>query len=272
MTSPARPGQLPAPLVAPASYDEEYYRTCCGGYAEWSASSGTRVSGMYAGSLALANLQPGEFIVDIGTGRGELLAVAVEGGAARAVGVEYSPMAVELAHQTLVARKVPTDRVDVVLADARRVPLPDGCADLVTMLDVVEHLAPAELDAALAEVLRLLRPGGRLLVHTFPTRTLYEVTYRAQRAARRHRRRNWPADPRLPAERFMHVNEQTVPRLRRSLRRAGFAKVNVHPGIWVYADFVPDEKARRIYHRLAGHRLTRRLGVANIWAEGKRPS
>lgn len=266
------PQALPAPVVAPDAYDEEYYRTCCGGYAEWTASDGAQAAGVYAGSLARARLAPGEVVVDIGTGRGELVAVAVEHGAARAVGVEYSPAAVALATQTLAARGAPADRVQVLLADARRIPLPDAGADLVTMLDVVEHLAPAELDTVLAEAWRLLRPGGRLLVHTFPTRTLYERTYRAQRSLTARRRREWPADPRLEVERTMHVNEQTVVGLRRSLRRAGFAAVDVRPGIWVYADFVPDERARRLYGRLAAFPPTRRLGAADIWAQGRHPS
>src|SRR5205085_622508 len=83
------------------------------------------------------------------------------------------------------------------------VPPPASFADLLLFVDVVEHLAPAELDAALRESLRILRPGGRVHIHTFPTRTMYDVTYRLLRTVgRRHR---WPADPRNEYERQMHV-------------------------------------------------------------------
>jgi SAM-dependent methyltransferase len=51
-------------------------------------------------------------------------------------------------------------RVNVVY-DGRRLPLADGCADLVFSASVFEHVA--DLDTALAEIGRVLRPGGRLV-------------------------------------------------------------------------------------------------------------
>jgi SAM-dependent methyltransferase len=52
------------------------------------------------------------------------------------------------------------------------VALPDATFDVVTMLDVVEHLGPDSLQKALAEIARLLRPGG-LLVITVPHRGFF---------------------------------------------------------------------------------------------------
>jgi ubiquinone/menaquinone biosynthesis C-methylase UbiE len=162
-------------------------------------------------------------------------------------------------------------KAEVAEADARAIPLDDGFADLVTLLDVVEHLAPAELDATLAEAYRVLRRRGRVLVHTMPNRSIYELTYRLQRAWRAGRRARWPADPRNDHERRMHVNEQTVSSLRRSLRRAGFRPARATLGQWVYTDFVPEVGAKATYGRLARRRLTARLGAADIWGEGTRP-
>jgi predicted SAM-dependent methyltransferase len=150
----------------------------------------------------------------------------------------------------------------------RRVPLDDGVADLVTLIDVVEHLSPAELFRALTEARRLLRPGGRVIVHTMPNRTVYRWTYRVQRWVRG---RSWPADPRNEWEHRMHVNEQTVTSLRRVLWRVGFAELDVRTGGMVYAGFVPNPAAHGLYFRLAARRLTRRLGVFDMWAEGVRP-
>ncbi|MGH2760932.1 MAG: SAM-dependent methyltransferase [Actinomycetota bacterium] len=262
---------LPTPLVPPGVYTEEYYRKWCAGYAEWTASEGASVAGIYPGILHLARMAPGDFLVDIGTGRGELLAVAVEAGAGRAVGVEYAPAAVSMAEQTLDIHGV-RDKAEVILADARSVPLPDGVADLVTMVDVVEHLSPEELHRSLTEARRLLKPGGRLFVHTMPNRLIYDVTYRVQRLLRPGRRRSWPKDPRLHHyEHVMHVNEQTRSSLRRYLRRAGFHPVRVWLGEWIYTDFVPDERARRLYARLAATPFTKRFGTADLFAEGSRP-
>jgi len=258
--------------VPAESYDESYYRTCCAGYEEWTASQGARADPLYDGSLQFARLRPGEVVVDVGTGRGELLAVAVERGAARAIGVEYAPDAVRLAEQTLAAHRLGADRAEVIRGDARRLPLGSSSADLVMMLDVVEHLTPPELDAALREALRVLRPGGRVFCHTLPNRLIYDITYRLQRLARPRRVQVWPVDPRNRLEHAFHVNEQTRRGLARALRRAGFAPVWARHGHWIHSAMVPEERARELYPRLAAHRATRCLGVADIWAGGLRPS
>jgi ubiquinone/menaquinone biosynthesis C-methylase UbiE len=215
-------------------------------------------------------MRPGETVVDIGTGRGELVAVAVEQGAGRATGVDYSSAAVDLARETLAAHDL-DDRASVVLADARAIPLPDGEADLVTLIDVVEHLAPAELDVTLAEVRRLLRVGGRVFIHTMPNRLIYDATYRVQRAAWPPRWKRWPAEPRTEVERTMHVNEQTVGSMCRTLRRAGFAEVRGEHGQWLHTAFVPDERARRLYPLLARFRATAPLGACDLFARAVKP-
>ena len=263
-------GAWRAPAVDPAVYDESYYRQHCGGAEAWERSDGAAIDPLYAGSLARADLRPGDVVVDVGTGRGELLVAALDAGAARAIGIEYSEDAVGLARRTLAAHAT-GDRAEVLAADARALPLGDATADLVTLLDVVEHLTEAELDAALAEVLRILRPGGRVLIHTLPSSTLYDVTYRLQRSLTPRRRRTWPADPRNEYEHRMHVGEQSVRSLRRALGRAGLTAVRVEPGAWIHVAFVPDERARRLYTRLARFRLTRWLGAADLWATARRP-
>jgi ubiquinone/menaquinone biosynthesis C-methylase UbiE len=261
---------LAPPAVAPEVYTEDYYLHWCGGHEDWVSSGGSRPDALYQGSLTKARFASGDVLVDLGTGRGELLVVAVEKGAQLALGIEYSLSALELAKRTLSASSA-GPRAVVTGADSRRLPLPDSMADLVTMLDIVEHLTPQELHDTLVEARRILRPGGRLFAHTMPTRTVYGVTYRIQRLTVPGRRRRWPADPRVEPERVMHVNEQTRTSLHRALKRAGFASVSVTRGDWVHDRFVPDEQARRLYHRLARRKVTAWLAIADLWAEATRP-
>jgi ubiquinone/menaquinone biosynthesis C-methylase UbiE len=257
---------LPDPTVPAELYDEEYYRNCCAGFAEWAASEGREFAGIYPGVLRRAGLRPGEVLVDVGTGRGEMIAVAVSMGAARAIGIEYSPAAVKMARRTLEAHRS-GERAAIVPADVRRMPIPDDFADLATMVDVVEHLTTNELAQTLLEVRRVLKPNGRVFVHTMPNRSIYNVTYRAQRALVPSRRRSWPRDPRNDYERAMHVNEQTVRGLRKALRAAGLRRVRVRVGEWIYTDFVPDATARALYGRLARIPGLARLGAGDLFAE-----
>ena len=266
----ADPAELPEPEVSREEYDREYFLQCCAGADQWRESGGRTPSGIYRGVLRKARLRSGETVVDIGTGRGEMIAIAIEQGAARATGIDYSQAAVELAQETLAAHEL-DDRASIALADARAIPLPDGEADLVTLVDVVEHLGPAELDVTLSEARRLLRPGGRVFIHTMPNRLIYDVTYRVQRAAWPPRWRRWPAEPRTEVERTMHVNEQTVRSMRRTLRDAGFAAVHAEHGEWLHTAFVPSERARWIYPLLARWRLTAPLGACDLFAEGVKP-
>jgi ubiquinone/menaquinone biosynthesis C-methylase UbiE len=261
---------LDAPVVASDVYTEDYYRHGNAGWPEWAASDGAEFSGRYGGSLKIGRFQPGEVVVDIGTGRGELLVVALRRGAKRAIGVEYSEDGCRLARRTL-ERHGAGDRAELIHGDARAIPLEDRTADLVTLLDVVEHLAPAELERTLSEALRILRPGGRLLVHTLPNRLIYDVTYRVQRLLIPWRVRSWPRQPRVEAELVMHVNEQSRRGLAKAIRRAGFADTRVDYGTWIHDAHVP-ERTRRLYARLARHRLTRPLGAADLWAHARRPA
>jgi len=259
---------LPALTVPPEAYDEAYYRSACWGQVEWERSGGREMAAIYPGALQAAQAQSGEVLVDIGAGRGELLVAAAQDGL-EAIGVEYSEAAVALAELTLEQHGRPAG-ARMIRADSRAIPLPDCTADLVKMLDVIEHLNVPEQLATLREARRILRPGGRVLIHTMPNRLVYDITYRLQRRLRPRRRSAWPRDPRVDYEHVMHVGEQTVFSLRRRLRAAGFVEVDVSHGEWVHTEFVPDDAARSIYHRLAAHRLTAPLGCGDLWGRARR--
>lgn len=112
--------------------------------------------------LEAAGVSPGETVVDVGAGTGFWTEPLVRrvGPSGRVFAVDVEPIMVEEI-RTLVAERGLAN-VDVVQSDETSIPLDDGIADLV-MLGFVLH-EPDEVDSFLAEVVRLLKPAGRVLV------------------------------------------------------------------------------------------------------------
>jgi 2-polyprenyl-6-hydroxyphenyl methylase/3-demethylubiquinone-9 3-methyltransferase len=102
----------------------------------------------------------GAVLVDLGCGGG-LLAPRVAGKGYHHVGVDLTASALGLARG---------HGVTVVRADVGRVPLADGCADVVAAGEILEHVP--DLPAVLREACRLLRPGGLLVVDTIAATAL----------------------------------------------------------------------------------------------------
>ncbi|MFO0583984.1 MAG: methyltransferase domain-containing protein [Anaeromyxobacter sp.] len=112
------------------------------------------------GALDLAAPAAGEHLVDLGCGRGNdlLRAASRVGPAGSATGVDGTPRMVEAAR----ARAADLPNVRVVQGDLAATGLPDACADVVVSNCAVNHAR--DKAAVYREVLRLLRPGGRVVV------------------------------------------------------------------------------------------------------------
>jgi ubiquinone/menaquinone biosynthesis C-methylase UbiE len=112
-------------------------------------------------AMAATAPSPGETCVDIGSGTGtetRRLARAV-GARGRAIGVEPNPGSREEARRRAVEAGVAVEFVD---GDATALPFPDGSIDLVRIERVLEHLT--DPDAAVRDIARVLRPGGRAVL------------------------------------------------------------------------------------------------------------
>jgi 2-polyprenyl-6-hydroxyphenyl methylase/3-demethylubiquinone-9 3-methyltransferase len=96
----------------------------------------------------------GAVLVDLGCGAG-LLAPHVASLGFRHIGVDLVAMSLSQAREHGV---VP------VRADVHRVPLRDGCADVVCAGEILEHVG--DPSTVVAQACRLLRPGGRLVLDT----------------------------------------------------------------------------------------------------------
>jgi ubiquinone/menaquinone biosynthesis C-methylase UbiE len=213
-----------APAIPSDSYTAEYYTDCCQGYDEFNATSGQVLPRRLQIPLGIVAPEPGMKILDIGSGRGELPLHLARRGAA-VWGIDYAAAALDLAAAlmaTPAAHDVST-QIRFARASALDLPFASTSFDAALMLDVVEHLSPAELDRALGEVMRVLKPGGRLIVHTMPSLWYYRWGYPTFRFMERLRGKRLPPDPRDRWQyKDVHINEQTPLSLRRTVRAAGF--------------------------------------------------
>ena len=98
--------------------------------------------------------RPGAVLLDVACGGG-LLAPHVAGLGYRHVGVDIGLAALRIARE---------HGVMAVQGDARRLPFRDGAADVVVAGEVLEHVP--DLPSVVAEVARVLRPGGTLVADT----------------------------------------------------------------------------------------------------------
>jgi SAM-dependent methyltransferase len=222
LSDPNRPS-LPSDL-----YTEEYFLTACEGYEEWIDTEGEHLSRRLSSAFELAAVEPGMLILDVGCGRGEIVRHCARLGA-DVFGIDYADVAVRMTRR-LIDSEVsdrPPGKMAVARSDAKHLPFPDGFFDRVLMFDVVEHLYPWELHRALLDIRRVLKPGGRLIVHTAPNRWYDQFAYPLVRLVRTLMGQGdqYPRNPRqfgVAVNEHVHVNEQSLFSLRRTLRRAGF--------------------------------------------------
>lgn len=116
----------------------------------------------------------GAIVLDLGAGTGDMALELRRRGAARVVAADFSQAMLAAA-----SRKTRSlDTISFVLADALRLPFPSATFDVVTNTFLLRNLA--DLPAGLAEMARVLRPGGRLvcLDMTQPPPGLFGAAYR----------------------------------------------------------------------------------------------
>ena len=124
--------------------------------------AGARLSLGCGNPLALAAIQPGETVLDLGSGAGfdVFLAAARVGPTGRVMGVDLTPEMVEAARRNAATGGY--TNVEFRLGDIERLPVEDASADLV-ISNCVLNLVP-DKPKAFREIVRVLKPGGRVAI------------------------------------------------------------------------------------------------------------
>ncbi len=131
-------------------------------------------------TINLASLQQGERVLDVGCGTGTLALEAARytGKEGRVVGIDPSEQQIARARSKETRHDVPVDFQTGVI---EQLPFPDQTFDVVLSTLMMHHL-PADIKRrGLAEIVRVLKPGGRLVIADFKPRQ-----ERQGRAARFH--------------------------------------------------------------------------------------
>ncbi len=111
------------------------------------------------GGFLFSHLTPGLRLLDVGCGPGNLavqLAEAIKPG--ELVGIDVEPSQIEIAQQ--LGKKSGNDNLTFEVADVVNLPFDDSCFDVVHCGGVLGYIP--DTTAALAEIKRVLRPGGTI--------------------------------------------------------------------------------------------------------------
>lgn len=125
---------------------------------QWWAPGGAFVGLHWLAVARAANVppagRPDSLLLDVACGGG-LLAPHLDGKGYRHLGIDLSPTAVRVAR---------VHGVTPVRGDVARLPVADAVADVVVAGEILEHVP--DLPGVIAELARVLRPGGTLVVDT----------------------------------------------------------------------------------------------------------
>ena len=160
---------------------------------------------------ALADLQAGEVVLDLGSGGGidVLLSAKRVGPTGKAYGLDMTDDMLALANEN--KRKAGVTNVEFLKGEIEHIPLPDNAVDVIISNCVIN--LSADKDQVVREAFRVLKPGGRLAVSDVVTRGEIEPQIRQSVLA-------WVGCVAGALDEGVY---------REKLAKAGFTKIDVEP-------------------------------------------
>lgn len=138
------------------------------GYDRWTAAESCLYYERYNDLLDLVvvrcQVRKGDRVLDIGTGTGELARRFAQNRGCRVVGLDPTADMIEAARRKEAAEDWGDVRFDVVEAPFLEIPYGDGSFDAVASTQAFHHLPEEQKPAAVREMARVLRRGGRLAI------------------------------------------------------------------------------------------------------------
>ncbi|MBX3363274.1 MAG: bifunctional demethylmenaquinone methyltransferase/2-methoxy-6-polyprenyl-1,4-benzoquinol methylase UbiE [Phycisphaeraceae bacterium] len=117
-------------------------------------------------AVRAARPQPNDHVLDVACGTGDLTHAFARAGVARVVGADFTPEMLQLAE--VKRAKLPPKTgglVSYVTGDAQALDFPDASFDILSIAFGIRNVA--DVDRALREFRRVLRPGGRVVILEF---------------------------------------------------------------------------------------------------------
>jgi len=148
-------GHLESLLAQRRQQAQQFFDSVAGRYSKLAEPGG----GAEALLRALGSLISFDHAVDIGSGEGDL-SLMLARGCKRVTAIDLNQKMLEILKDRFAHAGF--SQIEVKQGDMEHLPLPDACADLAVLSQVLHHAAAPE--TALAEMVRILKPGGRFVL------------------------------------------------------------------------------------------------------------